>query len=120
VILAADDNPTTLMVLTSYLEALECRVVTAPNGAEALAQAQAAQPDLILLDIHMPDLDGLTVVRRLRAAGSAVPVIALTALAMPGDRERCLTAGANDYLSKPMSLDNLTHVIVRHLKPRDL
>jgi PAS domain S-box-containing protein len=115
VILAADDNPTTLMVLTSFLEALECQVITAPNGAEALAQAGAAQPDLILLDIHMPDLDGLTVVRRLRAAGSTVPVIALTALAMPGDRERCLAAGANDYLSKPTRLGQLAEVIQQWL-----
>ena len=115
VILAVDDNPTLLMILTGYLEALECQVITAQNGAEGLAQAQAARPDLILLDIHMPDMDGLTVVRRLRAAGSAVPVIALTALAMPEDRELCLAAGANDYLSKPMSLDELTHVIIRHL-----
>jgi signal transduction histidine kinase len=116
VILVADDNPTILMVLTSYLEKLECQVITAQNGAEVLAQAQAAWIDLILLDIHMPDLDGLTVVSRLRTAGSAVPVIALTALAMPGDRERCLEAGANDYLSKPVSLDELARAIARHLK----
>ena len=115
VILAADDNPTMLMVLTSYLEALECRVVIAQNGAEALSLAQTTLPDLILLDIHMPDLDGLTVVRRLRAAGSTVSVIALTALAMPGDRERCLAAGADDYLSKPMSLGELTSTVARWL-----
>jgi signal transduction histidine kinase/CheY-like chemotaxis protein len=115
VILAADDNPTTLMVLTSFLEALECRVWTAQNGAEALAQADAVQPDVILLDIQMPDMDGLTVLRRLRAAGSTVPVIALTALAMSEDRERCLSAGANDYLSKPVSLDELTQAIIRGL-----
>jgi CheY-like chemotaxis protein len=71
---------------------------------------------LTLLDIHIPEIDGLTVVRRLRAAGSAVPVIALTALAMPGDRERCLEAGANDYLGKPMRLETLTRAIVRQLK----
>jgi CheY-like chemotaxis protein len=119
VVLAADDNPTTLMVLTSYLEALECQIVTAANGVEALAQAQAAQPDLILLDIHMPDLDGLSVVRRLRADGSAVPVIALTALAMPEDRERCLAAGADDYMSKPVNLDELTGAIARHLTSKE-
>jgi CheY-like chemotaxis protein len=98
---------------------MECRVITAQNGFEALAQAQAAQPDLILLDIHLPEIDGLTVVRRLRAAGSAVPVIALTALAMPGDREKCLAAGANDYLSKPMKLDELTRAIARQLKLKE-
>jgi len=118
-ILAADDNLTTLTVLSSFLEALECEVITAQNGAEALAQAQAAQPDVILLDIHMPDLDGLTVLRRLRASGSTVPVIALTALAMPEDRERCLAAGANEYMTKPMSLSELAGVITRLLKPRE-
>ena len=63
----------------------------------------------------MAGLDGLTVLRRLRAAGSTVPVIALTALAMPKDREQCLAAGADDYLSKPMSLDELTRAITRQL-----
>ncbi len=118
VILAADDNLTTLMVVSNYLEALDCQVITAQTGTEALAQAEAAQPDLILLDIHMPGLDGLTVLSRLRVAGSRVPVVALTALAMPQDRERCLAAGANDYLSKPMRLAELIRVITQWL-PRD-
>ena len=119
VILAADDNPTILMVLTDFLEAIECQVIIAQNGTEALAQAQATRPDLILLDIHMPDMDGLTVIRRLRAAGSVVPVIALTALAMLEDQKLCLAAGADDYLSKPVSLNELTRVIARHLKLRE-
>jgi PAS domain S-box-containing protein len=120
VVLAVDDNPTSLMVFTSFLEALGCQIITAQNGAEALAQAEATRPDLILLDIHMPDIDGLTVVRRLRAVGSAVPVIALTALAMPEDRKLCLAAGANDYLSKPVSLNELARTIARQLELREL
>jgi len=59
----------------------------------------------------LPGIDGLTVIRRARAAGSAVPIVALTALAMPSDRERCLEAGANDYLSKPVRLDDVARVI---------
>jgi CheY-like chemotaxis protein len=86
------------------------------NSPGPVMKAPAAQPDLILLDIHRPDLDGLTVARRLRAEGSVVSVIAITALAMPEDRERCLAPGADDYLSKPVSLGELTCVIIRRLK----
>jgi CheY-like chemotaxis protein len=68
-----------------------------------------------LLDIQMPGVDGLTVMRRLRAAGSAIPIVALTALVLPGDRERCLEAGANDYLSKPVKRDVLAHTLNQRL-----
>jgi len=114
-VMAVDDSTMTLNVLTTFLEAMGCQVMTARNGTEALAALEeatkAAQPDLILLDIQLPGIDGLTVIRRARAAGSAVPIVALTALAMPSDRERCLEAGANDYLSKPVRLDDVARVI---------
>jgi CheY-like chemotaxis protein/anti-sigma regulatory factor (Ser/Thr protein kinase) len=118
-IMAVDDNTMTLTVLTSFLEAMSCKVMTARDGTEALVAlegaAPAARPDLVLLDIQLPGIDGLTVVRRVRAAGLDLPIVALTALAMPGDRERCLEAGANDYLSKPVRLDDLTRVIKEQL-----
>jgi CheY-like chemotaxis protein len=71
----------------------------------------------MLLDIQMPEMDGLTVLRELRARweGPRLPVIVLTALAMSGDRERLLAAGADDYLSKPMNLDELSESVVRQL-----
>jgi CheY-like chemotaxis protein len=66
--------------------------------------------------VQMPGMDGLAATRRLRAEGVSSPIIALTALAMPGDRERCLEAGANDYLSKPVSLKELVKLIEIHLR----
>jgi PAS domain S-box-containing protein len=120
VILAVDDSALTLSVLSKYLEAMGCKVIIARDGTEALLilenPLQAPQPDLVLLDIQMPGIDGLTVIRRLRAAGSRVPIVALTALAMPGDRELCLEAGATDYLSKPVKLDKLAHVLGQLLR----
>ena len=103
--------------MTDYLSAKGHRIIVARNGVEAIERAQAEQPDLILMDIQMPEMDGLEAMRRLRADGalSTVPVIALTALAMPGDRERCLEAGANEYLSKPVSLRQLVAMIKAEL-----
>ena len=113
VLLLAEDSEVVLRTTTQYLEAHGYRVLVARNGAEAVSMAEEWQPDLILMDIQMPVLDGLEATRRIRAkAGSTViPVVALTALAMSGDRERCLAAGANDYLSKPVSLRKLVEQI---------
>jgi len=96
-----------------------CRSVTAQRGSEAVALAEQLHPDLILMDVQMPGMDGLAAIRRIRASTIAVvaqtPIVALTALVMPGDRERCLEAGANAYLSKPVALDKLLAVIKHEL-----
>ena len=112
-LLLADDNETNIQALGDYLQFSGYHVVIARNGREALAQARETKPDLILMDIQMPEMDGLEATRQLRAqaATAATPIIALTALAMPGDRERCLAAGANDYLSKPVSTKKLVQAI---------
>lgn len=112
-ILLAEDNEANISTISSYLKAKGYRILVAKNGQEAIALAQAAQPDLILMDIQMPQMDGLSAIQQLRQTpGSAhLPIIALTALAMNGDRERCLAAGANEYLSKPVKLSQLVILI---------
>lgn len=117
-ILLADDVESNLITVADYLEALGYRLVIARNGIEALQKAAACLPQLILMDIQMPEMDGLEAIRRLRKQPlfAQTPIIALTALAMTGDRERCLAAGANEYLSKPMRLKELVALMQGLLK----
>jgi len=104
-------------MLNDYLVALGYRLVVARNGAEAVARAREAGPNLILMDIQMPGMDGLEAARRIRGeVGLATPIVALTALAMPGDRERCIAAGVDEYISKPISLRALASTIERYLQ----
>jgi len=112
-ILLAEDNETNVMVVRDYLENHGYQVFVAHHGLEALALANEIFPALILMDVQMPEMDGLEATRRLRStpAFATVPIIALTAFAMPGDRERCLEAGANEYLSKPVKLKLLIQTI---------
>ena len=93
------------------------QVLTAANGREAIELTHEKQPDLILMDIQMPEMDGLAAIQHLRADPNLAqrPIIALTALTMPGDRERCLAAGADVYLSKPVSLKELVSIIEAQL-----
>jgi PAS domain S-box-containing protein len=118
VILLAEDNPANQEVICDYLHAMGYRVQLALNGVEAVALALEAQPDLILMDVQMPIMDGLTAMQQIRAAGlTTTPIIALTALAMIGDQERCLDAGATAYLSKPVKLRALLTLIQAHQPP---
>ena len=112
-ILLAEDNEANIQTFTSYLNAINYRVIVAKNGEEAVAMAKANSPDIILMDIQMPIMDGLEAIGQIRSDTkfASVPIIALTALAMEGDRERCLAAGANEYLSKPIKLKQLATVI---------
>ena len=107
-------------MIADYLGTRGYQVVVARNGAEAIARAREARPAIVLMDIQMPGMDGLEATRRIRSIDELVdlPIIALTALAMPGDRERCLAAGANDYLSKPVSLRGLAILIETTLQNR--
>jgi signal transduction histidine kinase/CheY-like chemotaxis protein len=112
-VLLAEDNEANIITISDYLTAHNYRMMVARNGAEAVTAAKAQTPSIILMDVQMPGMDGLEATRRIRANHdtATTPIIALTALAMPGDRERCLEAGANDYLSKPISLKKLIKII---------
>ncbi|MEI7772869.1 MAG: response regulator, partial [Chloroflexales bacterium] len=116
-VLLAEDNEANIMAMVNYLQARGYLMTVARNGREAIERAAERQPDLILMDIQMPEMDGLEATRRLRARPECVatPIIALTALAMPGDRERCLAAGASEYMTKPISLSELSQNMRRLL-----
>ncbi|MCB0210201.1 MAG: GAF domain-containing protein [Anaerolineae bacterium] len=122
VVLLAEDNEANIETMFDYLTATDHQVFVARNGLEATQKAQERHPDIILMDIQMPEMDGLEAIRYLRSVPDlmSIPVIALTALAMPGDRERCLAAGASDYLSKPVSLKQLIDVINVQLERRNV
>ena len=119
-LLLVDDHPVNLTTLRDYLVSMGYSVDTAENGMEALAQAEKDAPDLVLMDIQMPVMDGLEATRRMRANPhlAAIPVVALTALAMVDDRERCMQAGATAYVSKPYNLQQLTQLIDNLLAER--
>jgi CheY-like chemotaxis protein/anti-sigma regulatory factor (Ser/Thr protein kinase) len=112
-ILLVEDSESNVLTVQEYLKGHGYEVIVAHNGLEAIARAEESSPSLILMDIQMPELDGLEAIRRLRATPkfAFVPIIAVTALAMPGDRERCLDAGANEYLDKPVNLRMLLKTI---------
>jgi CheY-like chemotaxis protein len=116
-ILLVEDHEQNIMTVSDYLSMKGYQVTVARNGLEALDRVTETKPDLILMDVQMPKMDGLEATRRLRSDPNlaSIPIVALTALAMPGDRERCLAAGANDYLSKPISLRGLVEVIETQL-----
>ncbi|QQE66584.1 hypothetical protein GFS31_32840 [Leptolyngbya sp. BL0902] len=112
-ILLAEDNEANILTLTSYLEAKGYRLRVVNNGQDAVEATLAEPPNLVLMDIQMPGMDGLTAIQQIRQHPhlATLPIIALTALAMEGDRERCLQAGANHYLSKPVRLKELLGLI---------
>ena len=108
-ILLAEDNDANIDTIVPYLEVKGYRIQIAKNGRAAIARAQAELPDVILMDVQMPVMDGLTAIQHIRSRSDLrqTPIIALTARAMSEDRERCLAAGATAYLSKPVKLKQL-------------
>ncbi|HZN47014.1 MAG TPA: PAS domain-containing protein, partial [Ramlibacter sp.] len=113
-ILVAEDNTTNQVVAFGMLRKLGYENVSlVSDGQEACALAQRSPFDLILMDCQMPEMDGYEATRRLRASGCEAPIIAMTANAIKGDRERCIEVGMNDYLTKPIDLKVLRSVLVR-------
>ncbi len=120
-ILLIEDTKEVTMMITDYLEMNGFKVISAQDGADGLTQAKLSHPDLILMDIQMPRMNGIEATQKLRSEAEFkhTPIIALTALAMPGDRERCLAAGMDEYISKPVNLHALVKIIRDCLSRRE-
>jgi CheY-like chemotaxis protein len=115
-VLLAEDNVFNQKVAQMTLNRLGCRLDTVANGTEAVRMMREFPYDLVLMDCQMPEMDGYAatgLIRQLEGPAAAVPIIAMTAHAMPGDRDRCLASGMDDYLSKPVRADDLRDVLLR-------
>ncbi len=112
-ILVVEDNERNMKLLRDVLQAIGYRTLEASTAGQALALAAEHPPALVLMDIRLPDMDGLEALSRLRsdARTASVPVLAVTAQAMKGDRERFLQAGFDGYLSKPVDVDELLEMV---------
>ncbi|MGC1376355.1 MAG: response regulator [Anaerolineales bacterium] len=117
-ILYVEDNSDNRMLIRRVLNSEGYTVLEAPNAQEALNALKTLRPDLILMDINMPDMDGYTLTAHIRALPNLglIPIVALTANVMRGDRERSLEAGCDGYIQKPVDIDTLTQQIERFLK----
>lgn len=120
-VLYVEDDPRSRLVIKKFLESAGCQVYEAVDGDQGVEKALTLNPDVIILDIMLPTMDGVEVARIVRETEpiSKIPIIALTAKAMAGDRERILAAGCNDYIAKPINvhllLQKLSHVLEREL-----
>jgi PAS domain S-box-containing protein len=118
-VLLVEDNEENSFVIKDYLDVHGYRVAIAKNGLEAVQMTKTQRPDVVLMDIQLPEIDGIEAARRIRGEPrlAQIPIIALTSLVMPGQQEKCLAAGMSEYLAKPISMKNLVQAIARHLHP---
>jgi len=116
-ILIVEDNRSNLKMLRLVLEEIDCEILEAMDGAEAMEVAIENRPDIILMDIQIPKMDGLEVTRRLRKMQefSKTPIIALTAFAMDKDEQAGLDAGCNEYMTKPFSTAKLLEIVHKYI-----
>ncbi|MBX3066853.1 MAG: response regulator [Anaerolineae bacterium] len=116
-ILVVEDNPDNRILITDVLTSLDYEVMVAVDGEEGVSKARSEEPDLILMDLSLPQMDGWTATQQIRAIPKLknVKIIALTAHAMVGDRERALEAGCDDYVSKPLDLKELASKLTQYL-----
>ena len=117
-ILVVEDNPKSMKLFRDVLQASGYRIWEAASGRVAVELAREHRPDLVLMDVRLPDIGGIEALRRLRADGrtSSIPVLALTAQAMAGDRERFLAAGFDGYVSKPVNIVALVETVRQHCR----
>ena len=116
-ILAIEDNEDSLVLLTQALELFDCEVVGARDGQSGFNMALSHDPDLILLDILLPDMNGQDLAMQLRQLPTiaTTPIVAVTALAKADDRQQILLSGCNDYITKPYILEDLEAIVQKHL-----
>jgi two-component system cell cycle response regulator DivK len=116
-VLIVEDNPANMTLATFLVQTAGHTVISANDAEAGLTLARAEQPDLILMDIQLPGMDGLEATRQLKrdVATRAIPVIALTALAMKGDEERIRAAGCDGYIAKPLAYRDLFAILAAHL-----
>ncbi len=120
-VLLVEDNPTNQIVASELLRNIGLHVTPANHGREALELVTNTPFQLVLMDVHMPEMNGIEATQRIRALphGASVPIVAMTAAAMESDREACLAAGMNDFVAKPIDLNHLTDVLLRWIVGRD-
>ena len=116
-VLYIEDIPLNMRLVKKYLQSFGIEMIEAVDGLSGLDKALQAHPDLVLVDVNLPDIDGLEVTRRLRSDNKTaeLPIVALTANAMHGDRERCLNSGCDGYLAKPVSRVELINMLRSYL-----
>lgn len=116
-ILVVEDNPDNRVLITDVLTSLDYEVIVAVDGEEGVSKATSEKPDLILMDLSLPQMDGWTAARSIKAKPELqhIKIIALTAHAMVGDREKALEAGCDDYVSKPIDLRELAGKLAQYL-----
>ena len=114
-VLLTEDNELNRLLATNYLTGFGCKVITAVSGIEAIQKMKDQSPDVVLMDIQMPEMDGYAATHYIRQTlGKTTPIIAMTAHVLPGEREKCLQAGMNDYLTKPFEEAMLFNLIQKH------
>lgn len=117
-VLVAEDHFINRELISGILKLMDCEVVVAQDGEEVVAVFQSSPFDLVFMDINMPKKDGYQATKEIRNLGltqSKVPIVALTAYAMEGDKEKCLDAGMDDYISKPIDFDHLEQILKKYL-----
>ncbi|MDZ4765087.1 MAG: response regulator [Chloroflexota bacterium] len=117
-VLCVEDNPQNMRLVRKILFSAGYELLEAQDGTSGLAAIRAHKPDLVLMDVNLPDIDGLEVTKQIKADPSiaAIPVLALTANAMHGDRDRCLAAGCDGYVPKPITKTELLNTIAFFVK----
>jgi len=117
VILIVEDDPKSLILTRDLLQVSRFTIIEATDGKQGIELAKARKPDLILMDIQMPEMDGLEATRILKADATTrnIPILALTACAMKGDEERIFQAGCNGYISKPIDIKELLKTVTEYL-----